>query len=78
MLSNWSSRCAADAKGRRRGDQAAEEALRTTIDGLDVKSLRVLTKAFSNYFQLINIAEDQQRIRVLRSREAKAALHRID
>ncbi len=63
-----------NAKGRRRGDQAAEAALRTTIDGLDVKSLRVLTKAFSNYFQLINIAEDQQRIRVLRSREAKAVL----
>ncbi len=63
-----------DAKGRRRGDQAAEDALRTTIDSLDVKSLRVLTKAFSNYFQLINIAEDQQRIRVLRSREAKAPL----
>ncbi len=63
-----------NAKGRRRGDQTAEDALRTTIDGLDVKSLRVLTKAFSNYFQLINIAEDQQRIRVLRSREAKASL----
>ncbi len=64
-----------DAKGRRRGDQAAEEALRTTIDNLDVESLRVLTKAFSNYFQLINIAEDEQRIRVLRSREAKAPLN---
>jgi phosphoenolpyruvate carboxylase len=33
----------------------------------------VLIKAFSNYFQLINIAEDQQRIRVLRQREREGA-----
>ena len=66
----------ANAKARRNNDDpAAEKALRATIDDLDVNSLRVLTKAFSNYFQLINIAEDQQRIRVLRTREAKAPLH---
>ncbi len=57
------------AKARRQGDAAAEEALETMIDGLDLESLPVLIKAFSNYFQLINIAEDQQRIRVLRARE---------
>ncbi|MFN8452648.1 MAG: phosphoenolpyruvate carboxylase [Anaerolineae bacterium] len=64
----------AEAKDRRKGDADAEEALRATIDQLNVESLNVLTKAFSNYFQLINIAEDQQRIRVLRSREAKGGL----
>jgi phosphoenolpyruvate carboxylase len=62
------------AKARRSGDQAAAAELRSTIDGLDLASLRVLSKAFSNYFQLINIAEDQQRIRVLRQRESKGAL----
>ncbi len=67
----------AEAKDRRRGDARAEEALRTTIDGLDASSLDVLIKAFSNYFQLINIAEDQQRIRVLRAREAKGALKEL-
>lgn len=67
-------RVRADAKERRRGDTEAEAALRATIDRLDIPSLNILTKAFSNYFQLINIAEDQQRIRVLRSREAKGAL----
>ena len=64
----------AEAQDRRKGDAGAEEALRATIDQLDAPSLDVLIKAFSNYFQLINIAEDQQRIRVLRSREAKGAL----
>jgi len=62
------------AKARRRGDQTAAAELRTTIENLDLDSLRVLSKAFTNYFQLINIAEDQQRIRVLRQREAKGAL----
>ncbi|MEP7290489.1 MAG: phosphoenolpyruvate carboxylase [Chloroflexota bacterium] len=64
----------AEARARRKGEEGAEEALRSTIDQLDAPSLDVLIKAFSNYFQLINIAEDQQRIRVLRSREAKGPL----
>ena len=63
----------AEARARRKGEPGAEEALRATIDQLDAPSLDVLIKAFSNYFQLINIAEDQQRIRVLRSREANAS-----
>lgn len=63
------------AIARRGGDQAAENTLRETIDGLDIASQRVLIKAFSNYFQLINIAEDQQRIRVLRNREMEVGLN---
>ncbi|CAG1011362.1 partial Phosphoenolpyruvate carboxylase, partial [Anaerolineae bacterium] len=62
------------ARARRKGDATAGEALRTQIAGLDLESLRVLIKAFSNYFQLINIAEDQQRIRVLRGREMNGAI----
>ncbi|MBI1258850.1 MAG: phosphoenolpyruvate carboxylase [Chloroflexi bacterium] len=65
----------AEARARRKGEEGAEEALRATIDQLDASSIDVLIKAFSNYFQLINIAEDQQRIRVLRSREAKGPLN---
>ena len=45
-----------------------------TIDALTLDEHRVLIKAFSNYFQLINIAEDQQRVRVLRQREATGVL----
>ncbi len=62
------------AKARRGGDADAHGELISLIDALDDKQLRVLTKAFSNYFQLINIAEDLQRIRVLREREAAGDL----
>ncbi len=64
----------AAAKARRTGDGEASRELAETIQALDLRLLKVLTKAFSNYFQLINIAEDQQRIRVLRERERGDAL----
>jgi phosphoenolpyruvate carboxylase len=57
------------AKARRSGDDTAQDALRDLINACSDDELRILTKAFSNYFQLINIAEDLQRIRVLRERE---------
>lgn len=57
------------AKARRTGDAEAHQELIALIDSLEDSELHILTKAFSNYFQLINIAEDQQRIRVLRQRE---------
>jgi phosphoenolpyruvate carboxylase len=62
-------RVRADAKERRKDDQGATHALEELIEGLNLEQKRILIKAFSNYFQLINIAEDQQRIRVLRQRE---------
>ncbi|MDX2138967.1 MAG: phosphoenolpyruvate carboxylase [Chloroflexota bacterium] len=62
------------AKSRRNRDSDAAEALVNTIDSLDLPSLKVLIKSFSNYFQLINIAEDEQRIRVLRGRERQGNL----
>lgn len=63
-----------NAKNRRVGDTEAAEALKARIASLDIDSRRILVKAFSNYFQLINIAEDQQRIRVLRQRESDGHL----
>lgn len=57
------------AKARRSGDEKATDQLINIIRGLELDSKRVLIKAFSNYFQLINIAEDLQRIRTLRQRE---------
>jgi phosphoenolpyruvate carboxylase len=62
------------AKGRRNGDRGAADELTALIEGLDYAALRVLIKAFGNYFQLINIAEDEQRIRVLQNREASGQL----
>ncbi len=62
------------AKGRRAGESGATERLSTLIHELDLPRKRILIKAFSNYFQLINIAEDLQRIRKVREREASQAL----
>lgn len=41
------------------------------IKGLDLGEALLLIRAFSTYFQLVNVAEDVQRIRVLRAREAE-------
>lgn len=62
------------AKARRAGDETALDDLVQTLEAQSPEALRVLVKAFSHYFQLINIAEDQQRIRVLREREAAGEL----
>lgn len=64
----------AQAKTRRREDPNGAGTLLETVAALDNDQLNILTKAFSNYFQLINIAEDRQRIRVLRGREAEDRL----
>ena len=64
----------ATSKARRSGDAAAAFKLADRLENLPLVSKNVLIKAFSNYFQLINIAEDLQRIRVIRQREAKGSL----
>jgi len=67
-------RVRASAKGRRQGDSQAAADLVDLIGNLDLASKLILIKAFGNYFQLINIAEDQQRVRVLRQRETEGIL----
>ena len=62
------------SKARRDGDAAAAFKLADRLENLPLDSKNVLIKAFSNYFQLINIAEDLQRIRVIRQRESKGTL----
>ncbi|MBA3432434.1 MAG: phosphoenolpyruvate carboxylase, partial [Actinobacteria bacterium] len=56
---------------RERHDGAEERALRERMATLDLDSLIELTRAFTVYFHLINIAEEHHRIRVLRHREAE-------
>ncbi len=62
------------SKARRSGDSAAAFQLADRLENLPLASKNILIKAFSNYFQLINIAEDLQRIRVIRQREATGTL----
>lgn len=64
----------ASAKTRRAGDETETERLMERVRRLTLEEKRILIKAFANYFQLINIAEDHQRVRVLRDREEKNAL----
>ncbi len=44
------------------------ERMSAEIGGLDLASLASVAKAFTIYFQLVNLAEERQRIRVLRTR----------
>lgn len=62
------------AKARRNDDPNATEELRQLIGDTTLEQKNILIKAFANYFQLTNIAEDQERIRVLRRRERQDAL----
>ncbi len=61
-------------RAQRQGDQSAgpqiESLTAELVEDLDA-TLGVL-KAFTSYFQLINLAEEQQRVRVVRQRAARA------
>jgi phosphoenolpyruvate carboxylase len=57
------------AKNYRAGDEAAGERLGEVIGAASNDDLRILIRAFTNYFQLVNIAEDNERVRRLRARE---------
>lgn len=62
------------AKAWRAGDESAFEQLIQEVPQLvsDLPLTDANLKAFSTYFQLVNLAEEQQRVRVLKSREDKA------
>jgi phosphoenolpyruvate carboxylase len=57
------------ARDRRSGRHDAEQALAARIESLDTIQAERVARAFSIYFDLVNIAEDRQRVRVLRDRE---------
>ena len=57
------------ARERRSGRQSAEAELDLRIASLDDRQASIVARAFSVFFDLVNIAEDRQRVRVLRERE---------
>ncbi len=61
-------------RAQRQGDESAgariEECTARLVDDLD--GTRGVLKAFTTYFQLVNLAEEQQRVRILRQRTARA------
>ena len=61
-------------RAQRQGDESAgariEECTAHLVEDLD--GTRGVLKAFTTYFQLVNLAEEQQRVRILRHRTAHA------
>ncbi|MBA2276943.1 MAG: phosphoenolpyruvate carboxylase, partial [Chloroflexia bacterium] len=63
----------AQGKAFRAGDDVAGDNLAMLVAGAENDELRILIRAFTNYFQLINLAEDSERIRRVRAREGREA-----
>ena len=63
------------AKAHRAGDAEAGIRLLERIEALPLPEARGVVEAFAGYFALVNLAEEQERVRVLRRRahEARAA-----
>jgi len=57
------------AKARRAGDPSAATALAAGVAALPVDDARATASAFAVYFDLVNLAEEAQRIQALRDRE---------
>src|SRR5512134_841723 len=60
------------AKAHRAGDEEAGERLLRRVEALPLGESRGVVKAFATYFKLVNAAEEQERVRVLRRREREA------
>ncbi len=57
------------AKARRSGDISAAKGLQQEVSSLQTKEARAVAAAFTAYFDLINLAEEHQRVRLLRKSE---------
>ncbi len=60
------------AKAHRDGDEPAGTQLLALVEGLPLTQARGVVKAFATYFQLVNLAEEQERVRVLYQRTDQA------
>jgi len=57
-----------EAKARRAGDHTAAQRLQKQISALSTDEARAVAAAFATYFDLVNLAEDNQRVQLLRQR----------
>ena len=65
-------RARALGKALRSGEEAAREQLTALVAGLSTDDATVLVRAFTSYFRLVNLAEDNERVRRVRTREQGA------
>ncbi|MGZ4167277.1 MAG: phosphoenolpyruvate carboxylase [Solirubrobacteraceae bacterium] len=54
----------------RRGDEGAAERLAELVAGLTLDETEMLVRSLTRWFQLVNLAEDNERVRRLRERDA--------
>ena len=62
-------RIRAAAKDRRAGKAQAAKQLAAEVESLDANSARVISASFAAYFDLVNLAEENERVQQLRERE---------
>jgi len=58
-------RIRAEAKSRRAGDPSAAQRLQKLVSALSADEARAVASAFATYFDLVNLAEDNQRVQLL-------------
>jgi phosphoenolpyruvate carboxylase len=58
----------------RAGERDSREPLREELPDLDAETKRILARAFMTYFELTNIAEERERVRVLRTKSQDGSL----
>lgn len=68
-LFNTEERIRALAKARRSGDAVAAEELQRQVSSLGNEAARVVAAAFAAYFDLVNLAEEEHRVRLLHQHE---------
>src|SRR5512136_1795668 len=59
-------RIRADAKARRNGDSRAARRLQKAVSALQLEEARPVAAAFATYFDLVNLAEENHRVRLIR------------
>ncbi|MUW13722.1 phosphoenolpyruvate carboxylase [Halorubrum sp. CBA1125] len=59
----------------RRGDATSRERLREAVADLSETREEVVARAFTTYFELINLAEERERVRAIRSADDEGGLH---
>ena len=60
-------------RGVRSGDAVAADRLAALVAELDIEQVEVLVRALTRWFQLVNLAEDSERVRRMRRRERRNA-----
>jgi len=59
----------------RQGDAESRDALYDAIDDLSGSREGIVARAFTTYFELINLAEERERVRAVRNAESAGAIH---